>query len=55
MLFSTFLTLVLVPVMYSLVARFTKVGEEPQSQDAANLTEGTPVSEGEFATGLSPA
>jgi len=48
MLFSTFLTLVLVPVMYTLLARFTKVraevmeaaGDQPGQATAGGLTPG---------------
>ena len=40
MLFSTFLTLILVPVVYSLLARFTKVkAEEPEPKPTMHATE----------------
>jgi multidrug efflux pump len=41
MLFSTFLTLVLVPVLYSLLARFTRVDQREQNP-AAESEESTP-------------
>ena len=45
--FSTFLTLVLVPVVYTLLARFTKVAKlsEEQQEDGKSKTEPEPVQE----------
>jgi len=47
MFFSTFLTLVLVPVVYTLLARFTKVAKlsEEQPEDGKSKTEPEPVQE----------
>jgi multidrug efflux pump len=39
MLFSTFLTLIIVPVVYMLLARFTKAKEAKQQNDVTNETE----------------
>jgi multidrug efflux pump len=45
LLFSTFLTLILVPVVYTLLARFTKVPQKIETQDEGRTWEGAATRE----------